>query len=56
MIISPPKKKKSTFPNVGVDDTLAISNVSLSPTLANVIFLIKRNFENPFTNVSNLTR
>jgi hypothetical protein len=30
------KKKKSTFPNVGVDDTLAISNVALSPTLANV--------------------
>jgi hypothetical protein len=35
MIISP-KKKKSTFPNVGVDDTLAISNVLLRPTLANV--------------------
>jgi hypothetical protein len=55
MIISP-KKKKSTFPNVGVDDTLAISNVSLSPTLANVNIFKKRNFENPFTNVSNLTR
>jgi hypothetical protein len=36
MIIS--KKKKSTFSNVGVGDMLAISNVSPSPTLANVIF------------------
>jgi hypothetical protein len=37
MIIST-KKKKITFSNVGVDDTLAISNVSVSPTLGNVIF------------------
>jgi hypothetical protein len=36
MIIS--TKKKITFSNVGVDDTLAISNVSVSPTLGNVIF------------------
>jgi hypothetical protein len=34
MIIRLKKKKKGTFPNVGVGDTLAISNVSPSPTLA----------------------
>jgi hypothetical protein len=37
MIISP-QKKKITFANMGVDNTLAISNVSVSPTLGNVIF------------------
>jgi hypothetical protein len=36
MIISA-QKKKYTFANVGVDHTLAISNVWVSPTLGNVI-------------------